>query len=365
MHYLSRCEILTVLLYEGASCNLLAGMNMNSELPDLERFHELNLLARCAHLHFRENRSQQEIAKILGLNRSKVSRFMKRLVSDGYVEIKFSFPQMPELAGKLCEKYGLRDAVVVPTGQPEYLRADIGSAAARYFERVVGDGASVGVSCGMTLYEMVREVRKIDAKGLTIYPLAADISYESVDIFPNTLVGMLVAKLRPNAVGYAFPAQIIEKQGDVIKRRREILEQPRIKKIFEASSNVDVAFIGVGAIKDGVPGFCMIAQDYGLRCADILRETDAVAEYNYALVDSDGRSLAGNPQLKPNDKFQEVTNRILSVSIEVLKELAARHGKLVVCVAGGDDKLSGIRAVLTGSLANVLITDFETGVALV
>ncbi len=331
---------------------------------DSDRYWEINLLARCAHLYFAENKSQLDIAKTLDLTRSKVSRYMKRIVDEGLVEISFNFPPLPEIAARLCLKFGLRDAVVVPTGEQNQLKADIGQAAARYFERIVGDGAEIGISCGVTLYEMVRQIRETSARDLNIYPLAADTSFESVDIIPNTLVGMLVAKLRPHAIGYALPAQIVEKPIDVLKRRRAILSHPRIKAIFEKSKQVDIAFIGVGTIKNGVPGFCMIAEDYGLYCEDIVRTTDAIAEYNYSLIDTHGKELTGKPELKLNAKFREVINRIICVPLATLQTLASKQGKLIICVAGGEEKVLGINAVLKGRLANVLITDFSTAKAL-
>lgn len=329
---------------------------------DAEKYNEMNLLARCAHLHYRKNLPQQEIAEHLGLTRSKVSRYMKRIVDEGLVEISFNFPELPELAARLCNKYGLRDAVVVPTGESKYLKADIGQAAARYFERVVGNDARIGISCGMTLYEMVRQIRETSAKDIKIYPLAADNSYESVDIFPNTLVGMLVAKLRPNATGYALPAQITEDSSEVLKRREEILNQPRIKEIFDQAKKVDIAFIGVGTIENGVPGFCMIAEENGLNCSDITKKTEAVAEYNYSLIDSEGKPLREKSEMRSNKKFQEVTNRIISVPLETIREQSEKHGKLIVCLAGGQSKVAGISAVIKGKLANVLITDFETAI---
>lgn len=338
---------------------------------DADKYYEMNLLARCAHLYFRKDKSQQEISKILGLTRSKVSRYMKRILNEGLVKISFNFPELPELAARLCNEYGLRDAVVVPTSQydsdkqddnfskRDYLKADIGQAAARYFGRVVGNGARIGISCGMTLYEMVRQIREASVKDIKIYPLAADSSYESVDISPNTLVGMLVAKLRPNAIGYALPAQITDDSSVVLKRKGKKLPS-KIEDILSEAGEVDIAFIGIGAIKKGVPGFCMIAEQYNWSCEEIREQTSAVADYNYSLIDFEGKTLTEETELNANEKFQEITNRIISIPLETIQKLALQHGKLIVCLAGGKEKVAGIRAVLKGNLANVLITDFDT-----
>lgn len=331
---------------------------------ELNQYQEVNLLARCAHLYYRENKSQQEIAQILSLTRSKVSRYMKRLLVEKWVDISFDFPVLPEVAARLCIEFGLRDAVVVPAGEKKYLKADIGQAAARFFERVVGDKASVGLSCGMTLYEMVRQIRQTSAKEIKIYPLAADNSYESVDIFPNTLVGMLAAKLRPEATAYALPAQMPDDSSKLLQRRKEILAQPQIKKILSEAENVDIAFIGVGKVKTGVLGFCTVAEQHGWSCGEIEKQTKAVADYNYTLIDENGKSLTEKPEASENKKLQEITSRIVNVPLDNIRRLTSRYGKFIVCLAGGNDKLEGIRAVLKGGLANVLITDFETAIAL-
>ena len=181
-------------------------------------------------------------------------------------------------------------------------------------------------------------------------------------MFPNTIVGLLAAKYRPNVKAYALPAQVLATAPNVAKWRKEILAS-KAGEIFDSAHNVDVAFSGLGTINNDTPGFCAFAEQNGFPLKDIKR-LGAVAEYNYVPIDKDGIPLSEKPELKDNEKFQEITDRILNVKLDVFEKLSAQHGKYVVCIAGGKGKDEGITAVLKAKLANVLITDSETAISL-
>src|SRR5918996_2802499 len=118
---------------------------------DLDNYQEMKEMVRCVQLHFRHQKQQREIAAQLGISPSKVSRLLKRAYQEGIVRVHITLPSLPRLATALIEQYGLRDAVVLPNGQPDDLKEDLGVAAARYFEKIAGDGMKVGLSCGYTL----------------------------------------------------------------------------------------------------------------------------------------------------------------------------------------------------------------------
>lgn len=88
--------------------------------------------------------------------------------------------------------------------------------------------------------------------------MGADNTCKSLDLFPSTLAGMIVAKFNFQANAYALPAQILESlktSKEVRKRREEILEQSETGHIFKEAQNADIAFIGVRKIRAETPGF--------------------------------------------------------------------------------------------------------------
>lgn len=345
---------------------------------DFDSYKELNDMVRSAQLYYSHRKQQSEIADELGIPQSKVSRLLKRAHDEGYCKIEFNFPPLLEISAQLVEAYNLKQAVVIPTGELDNLKEELGRASARYVERFIFDKSgndekidiSLGLSCGLTLYQMVRQIRETRSNKLrgrlNIYPMAADNTYKALDLFPSTLAGMLAAKFNLQANAFALPAQILESlktYEEVLQRRKEILEQSEAGKIFKEAQNVDIAFIGIGVISDDTPGFSALAKQYGMSARD-LKKMGAVAEYNYVLIDKEGTPLIETELVQNNQMLQEITERIICVSLKSIRRLVMTQGKKIVCIAGGKDKVAGIRAALHGKLANVLITDFDSAKSL-
>jgi deoxyribonucleoside regulator len=324
---------------------------------DLDSSQEIKEMVRCVQLHFRHQKQQREIAEQLGISPSKVSRLLKRAYQEGIVRVHINLPPMPRLATALIEQYGLRDAVVIPSGQASDLKEDLGIAAARYFEKIAGHGVKVGLSCGYTLYYMIKHLREGWIKDLQIYPLSAESTLRLVDLFPNTLVGMMAAKYRPQVTAYALHAQLIGPLEDIDRERQILLNRPEIRQIYEEAHEVDVAIVGIGAVGPETPGFCSIAEYYGVPL-QLLKAMKLVGEINYQPFD-------GRGHLVREAELEGLTKRVLAVPAERLRDMTQQHGKLVIAVAGGGYKLEAIRGALLGKLCNVLITDEEVAQALV
>jgi DNA-binding transcriptional regulator LsrR (DeoR family) len=264
----------------------------------------------------------------------------------------------PETPGfcSIAEHYGLRDAVVIPSGHAADVKEDLGIAAARYFEKIAGAGVRVGLSCGYTLYYMIKHLREGLIKDLKIYPLSAESTLQLVDLFPNTLVGMMAAKYRPDVTAYALHAQLIGPLEEIDRERQVLLDRPEIRQIFHEAHEVDVAMVGIGAVGPETPGFCSIAEHYGVS-PQKLTAMQVVGEINYQPFD-------GHGHLVRQDELEGLSKRVVAVAAEHLREMTRQHGKLIIGVAGGRYKLEAIRGALLGRLCNVLITDDEVAQAL-
>lgn len=313
-------------------------------------------MVRCVQLYYRAQRHQNEIARELGLSSSKVSRLLKRAFAEGLVRVELELPKRPRLEAALVERLRLRDAVVIPLGEARDLKEDLGTAAARYFEKVAADGARVGLSCGYTLYQLIRALRERRFRDLEIYPLSGESTLQLVDLFPNTLVGMMAAKYRPHVRAYALPVQVLGSFAAAQRERRRLLQRGEVRRIYEAASDVDIVLVGIGMIGEATAGFCSLAEFYGVSVRR-LRALGVVGEVNYHPFDRDGQ-LIDRKELRP------LTQRVLAVPPSRLRELSGQYGKLVIAVAGGPDKHEAILGAMRGRFANVLVTDEETAEAL-
>lgn len=318
----------------------------------LEQDRDLKEMVRCVQLFFGEHKQQTEIAKTLNISQSRVSRLLKRALDEGLYTVEFSFPPLLQLAANLADRFSLRDALVVPTGEISQLKEDLGRAAARYFERVVPSSATVGISCGNTLFYFVKHLKEDTARKLQIYPLAAETSLESTDISPNTLVGMTTAKFRPEAKGYSLPGQFLSDKGSPERSRQSFWGNAEIRKILEKSQDVDIALTGIGGVDPDCPGFCEFASRHGISAKQLSR-LGMVGEFNYQPIDKYGKPLAAL-------EFASISGRFIGVSLARLQELAQLRTRLVIAIAGGPNKQMAIRSALVGGLFNVLVTDQDT-----
>jgi len=318
---------------------------------------ELRQMVQCLELYYRQQKHQKEIARVLGVSSSKVSRLLKRAFADGLIRVELDLPQNPRLEAALVERFGLRDAVVVPTGSQHEIREELGAAAARYFEKVAANGISVGLSCGFTLYHTIRQLRERRLRDLTLYPLSGESTLKLVDLFPNTLVGMMAAKYRPHVTAFALPVQLFGSRRQIEAERRRLLENPEIRRIYTQAHEVRIALVGIGMIGEQTPGFCSLAESYGVSVRK-LRALGVVGEINYQPFDARG-------QVCDRRELRGLARRVLVVSAERLREMSRTAGKYVIAVAGGREKREAIRGALRGRFMNVLITDEDTALSLV
>lgn len=322
----------------------------------LDYFQEMKEMVRCVQLYYGHQKQQREIALELDISPSKVSRLLKRAFEEGFIRVDLNFPTLAQLAARLIEQAGLRDAVVIPTGIGSEIKEDIGRAAARYFERIVRPGVRVGISCGFTLYYMIKHLREGQVRDLKIYPLASESTLKSPDILPNTLVGMMAAKYRPNVTAYVLPTHLARNAEGGGADESGLWSNPDVKEVFDAAHNVDVGLIGVGSVNPDTPGFCALAHAGGLQ-PEQLTSLGAVGEFNYQPLGPEGQAVT-DPTLG------DFVKRVGAVSLDRIREISAEYGKTIIAMGGGLEKVAAIKAVLKGKLCNVLVTDQEVAEAI-
>jgi deoxyribonucleoside regulator len=310
---------------------------------------ELRLMVQCLELYYRQGRSQKDIATALGVSAATVSRLLKRAFDEGFVRVELDLPRTESLETALAQAYGLREAVVIVAGGRGDLKAELGTAAAAHFEKIARNGMRIGLSCGFTLYQTIRALRERRFRDFSLYPLSGESTLKLVDLFPNTLVGMMAAKYRPHVRAYALPVQHLLSLREIERERRRLLRDPEIRSIFEAAQSVDIALSGIGLIAEGTPGFCSLAESYGVSVKR-LRQLGVVGEINYQPFDAEGRIV-------DRTELRALMHRVLSVEGDRLQGLARRDDRYVIAVAGGRSKVEAVRGALRGRFVNVLVTD--------
>src|SRR5207237_6614550 len=221
---------------------------------------ELRLMVQCLELYYRQGRSQKDIATALGVSAATVSRLLKRAFDEGFVRVELDLPRTEALETALAQAYGLREAVVIVAGGRGDMKAELGAAAAAHFEKIARNGMRIGLSCGFTLYQTIRALRERGFRDFSLYPLSGESTLKLVDLFPNTLVGMMAAKYRPHVRAYALPVQHLLSLREIERERRRLLRDPEIRSIFEAAQAVDIALSGLRPTAERPPACGSLAE---------------------------------------------------------------------------------------------------------
>jgi DNA-binding transcriptional regulator LsrR (DeoR family) len=110
-----------------------------------------------------------------------------------------------------------------------------------------------------------------------------------------------------------------------------------------------VVLVGIGMIGEGTPGFCSLAEAYGVSVRRLC-DLGVVGEINYQPFDAAGR-IVERPELRA------LMRRVLAVEGDRLRALARSEDRHVVAVGGGPAKVPALRGALEGRFMNVLVTD--------
>jgi deoxyribonucleoside regulator len=306
-------------------------------MPDTE---EAILLADVASMYYEQNLTQEEIAKRIGVSRSGVSRLLTRSRELGLVHIQIRHPLQTsqELQGELMRRFGLHDAQVLMQNQPgENLLSKLGMLGARYLERILDEDMVLGISWGTSMLQLVNALHPVRRLRLDVVQLMGSISANSPDVDGPEIARRLATAYGANC--YYLHAPLLVQSTAV---RDALLQERTVKTTFEMMHRMDVALVGVGAVRGASSGLFR-AGYLGEQELASIRVHGAVGDVCGHYFDAQGATC----QLELHD-------RIISAPPAVLRQLP-----YVIGIAGGTSKAEALLGAMRARLVTVVITDEE------
>lgn len=298
---------------------------------------ETEIQARVAWHYYVGNLTQQEIADRFGLTRLRVNRLLAAGRQSGLLQITINseIASCVELERRLVARYGIDDAVVVPTPDSDDLVRDaIGVGAGTWLAKALKDGDTIAMGWGRTLRSVVRAVPKTQLASAAVVSLQGGLSHcSSINTFE--LVWQLAEKI--GADRYFFAAPIYASSEGA---RDIFLEQDAIRETYRKAVAAELGLVTVGDMDESL----VVA--YGLDGPEqvaALKAAGAVGDLLGHFLDAEGA---------PVD--HPLNRRAVAVGLADLR----RIGRLVL-VSGGRRKTAITRAALRGGYAKVLVTDEE------
>jgi DNA-binding transcriptional regulator LsrR (DeoR family) len=310
--------------------------------------------------YFCEEKTTQEVADELRVERSFVSRRLKEARLRGMVHILVTPPvRVQELRGlerRLKSQYPLAEAVVLP-GREDVMDAEESpdkesvvlsccQAAAQWLADTLKDGETLAVPWGRVASYIAGQLNQLapssSLKNLVTVPIVGVTGVTTHPFEANTIAARIAAVLGGRSLLLAAPAVVTPEQYEVVAHL------PLVRRVLERVREADVVITPVAAAD---PRTSTVVRQGLARPEEIeyLMEQGAVGEIgSFWWFNHLGR-LVELPQARP-----------IGLGLDGLAEIVRDGRKVVAVVAASRARVGPLRVALEQELVNVLVTDQVT-----
>lgn len=295
------------------------------------------MLLRVAWFYYKDDLTQDEIARRLSVSRASVGRMLDRARRTGLVTIQLNSEHLDamELSGRLRRTFGLAEALVVPhlggnhDGADEISRR-VGLGGAQVLTNHLRRGLTVGIGFGRTVSNLVSATNFSPAEPVHLVTLTGGVAAYLNPM--TTSRGDLNDATRASVI----PSPIVTSTPALSKA---LTAELPVQSVLQLARGADIAVVGVGT---ATPDATIAEMGY-LTPEDILelRDRQAVGDILGQYFDESGAIIDA-----------AIHARRVGINLSELKSVP-----LVIGVAGGESKAHAILGALRGGYLDVLVTD--------
>ena len=297
------------------------------------------MITRIAWAYYFENKTQQEIADSLHLNRMKVNRFLQKAKEMGIVQVSVSLEHglFIELEETLKKLLNLTDVTVVPAvTNSGGLENGLARAGAFRINQILESDDILGVAWGNTLYAVAKQLKPVKGKAgkqLEVVQLTGGLANNSL-VNPEQIVNEFAVRLDAHANWMNLPLIVGSREAKEI-----LMNEPTVASTFRKARECTVCIVGLGDLSEESSLF--IAGVHSRDDLANLRRAGAVGDIMSIPIDIDG-NLIDSP----------LTDRTIAIPIGQVKKMGKR-----IAIALGEVKSRVIIGACRGGYINELITD--------
>ena len=309
---------------------------------DNEMDSDRELMLRAAWAHLVEGRTQEAVARELGLTRAKTNRLISECRAAGLVRIAIDTDARIALAEEraLRERFDLRDAWVIPAAaSSEAAVQKVGATAGAYISGTLAAGECLAIGWGRTLSASLAGLRPRKKQGNRVVTLVGGMVRGSEE---NSFdIASRYARTMSAECCYLIAPRLAESAAIAAQLR----QAPYVMEAIDIAAGADMAIVGVDDLSDE---------------STLYRTNVVPAKALAELSEAGAVSMLQGEVLGPDgQRFDHpLARRTVSLDLERFQLIPKR-----VLAATGERKALSIRAVLRGGYCNILITDELTASA--
>ena len=301
---------------------------------------ERRILIKVASMYYLEHMKQNDIAKQLGVERTTISKYLKRAIDKGLVTITVANEKFEDLEVAMEKRFGLKECFIVPKSYDLLaVKQSMGLAGLQLLRRIVSNNLVIGLAWGTSIRELTRHAENSKLPKIDSDFIPLDGGPENIDseYHVNTLCYEL-AKAFGGRCHYIY-APAITRTAEI---RNAIVQDSNYEKISAYWEKLNIGIVGIGAPVKSSNLVWM--GEFGKSAIESLRTTGAVGEICSVFYDKNGREVQ-----------TDFSDRIIAVGLDKLRNLNYSIG-----MAASREKVMSIIGACKGQLINVLITDEMT-----
>ncbi len=304
-----------------------------------------DLLRMAATLYHVDGLGQNEVANLVRVSQTKVSRLLAIALERGIVRISVEQydPRDPGLESRLCARFGLRAAAVIKTAAhatPEAARQTVGHFGAPFVAALLPQSGVVALGGGRSVAEVVQRLRRGLPRRLTVVQAMGSIASTLSPVDALEQGRALVNLWGGEFLTLSTPAFAPDR-----RTRDSFLGSEQIRSVFQRLRQADAALVGVGPLEQTV-----YLERGVFNAADVahLRSCGAVGEICGRFFHAQGRECVSRWR-----------HRAISIELDHLRRIPC-----VIGVAAGADRAPAVAAALRGGWLKALLTDQRAAEAL-
>jgi len=298
------------------------------------------LLRLVAKLYYIDNLGQSEIAELVGLSRSQVSRLLTRSRERGVVRISVDEydPRNRSLENQLQDFLKMHRVYVIKVSRdstPAVVRYSVGYFGASLVSELFRSNMVVGLAGGRSIYELVNRIEPVGGTmGLTVAQLMGNVGPEVVRDDAIELCRELAQRFMGTFIALSVPVHV-----DNVHTRDALMQHEHISRVWKLFDIMDVALVGIGSLQDSMFIDRKMLTDEDIRK---LLQRNAVGEICGRFYDPDGQECD-----------TDYRDRVLSIGLNELRGI----NEVIGVVANAESRVFAICAAARGGMIKTLLID--------